>query len=85
MGVSVPKFNPARLTSKDSLNGPWLKTSDARTALHLAADRDDGEAIVDALLAAGADPAVTDEAGHAPLWYADKGERQAIVDRLRTS
>tara|TARA_Y100000588_G_scaffold198410_1_gene212205 strand:- start:2990 stop:4084 length:1095 start_codon:yes stop_codon:yes gene_type:complete len=63
----------------------YAQTSDLRTALHLSADRDDGEAIVDALLAAGADPAVTDEAGHAPLWYADKGERQAIVDRLRTS
>lgn len=61
------------------------RTPDARTPLHFAADRDDGDAIVTALVEAGADPKALDEDGHPPLWYADKGERQSIVDQLRSA
>ncbi len=59
------------------------RTPDARTPLHFASDRDDGVDIVDALIDAGANPSAQDEDGHPPLWYADKGERQSVIDRLR--
>lgn len=61
------------------------RARDGRTALHFASDRDDGEAIVKALLEAKADTKLEDEEGHLPIWFADRGERQNVLDLLRAA
>ena len=60
------------------------RTSDGRTPLHLAADRNNHTSVVKLLLEQGAEPDATDTLGRKPIDYAQSNDKTKVAALLRT-